>query len=100
MNKHMVIKSKVRFTAFLIIAMILAVTLLNMILGLNISNGDTEKNYIQVEISDGDTLWDIASIYAGDDVDTRAAVHQICTINNIKAGDIFDGMLIDVPEEF
>ena len=51
--------------------MIAAVTMLNTVLGFNISNGNTEKNYIQVEISSGDTLWDIASTYAGDEVDTR-----------------------------
>ncbi len=100
MNRRMVIKSKFRFTVFLIILMIAAVTMLNTVLGFNISNGNTEKNYIQVEISSGDTLWDIASTYAGDEVDTRDAIHQICTINDINAGDLVDGMIIDVPEDF
>ena len=100
MNKHIVIKSKLRLTIFLVIMMLLAVTMINTVLGMNEATGNTEKSYIKVEVAAGDTLWDIADIYADDSVDMREAVYQICKINDIKAGDLKEGMTLSIPEEF
>lgn len=100
MNKRKVIKSKLRFTVFMIIVMILSVTSINTVLGLNKAAGTTEKKYIQIEVSAGDTLWNIAGLYAGENTDIRDAVHQICKINGIKADDLTEGLILNIPEEF
>ncbi len=94
------IKSKFRFTMFISIMLILSITFINTILGLNETNGTINKSYIQVEVSHGDTIWKIASEYANNSVDTREAVYYICKINNIKADELTAGMILNIPKDF
>lgn len=95
--KKLVIKSKVRFTIFLVVVMLLSVTMLNAIIGFNDVAGSSEKEYISVEVCSGDTLWNIANTYMSETYDTREAVYEICTINDINAADLHEGMILKIP---
>ena len=52
---------------------------------------------MDVEIKSGDTLWNIAETYMPDNMDTRKAVYQICSLNDISADELYAGMTIQVP---
>lgn len=97
MNKKYRIKSKVRFTLFLTLVIIIAFTAATTILGFNTANSSSMNVYDQVEIHNGDTLWEIACEYCPDDMDVRAYVYNICDINDTSADQIEAGMKILVP---
>ena len=52
---------------------------------------------MDVEVKSGDTLWNIAQDYMPDDMDTRKAVFQLCSLNDISADQLYAGMTIQVP---
>ena len=90
------IKSRFRFTAFVVAVMIILVTGSNSILGMYNADGLTRTEYRTVEICAGDTLWNIASEYMPD-TEVRKAVHSICVINDTSAEQIKPGQVIKVP---
>ena len=95
-RKHYRIKSRFRFTLFVIIMMLTIITSTNTALGLYNAASLTVDEFISVEICYGDTLWDLANIYMSD-IDTRSAVHKICQINDITASDLHPGLVIQIP---
>ncbi len=97
MNKRLVIKSKLRFVIFLLSVLMFSVTLINVSFGADKASYNQSDNYIEIEVSSGDTLWDIANTYCDYSSDTRKVVHEICLINDIKASDLKEGMTIKIP---
>ena len=95
-KKHYRIKSRFRFTIFVVIMMLTLITTTNTALGLYNAAADPVDEFISVEICYGDTLWDIANTYMSD-IDTRTAVHKICKVNDITASDLYPGLTIQVP---
>lgn len=96
MTKTYRINSRIRFTLFVALVIILFTTAVNFALGLNTADSATIVEYVDVEISSGDTLWSIASEYM-DDADIRKSVYELCQINNINASELQAGMTIQVP---
>ena len=97
MTKTYRITSRFRFTLFVVLTIILLTTVINFALGLNTAASLTIQEYIDLEIMSGDTLWSIAETYMSDDMDTRAAVYELCNINGISASELYAGMTIQVP---
>ena len=65
MKKTLKVKSRVRFTAFVLIMLFAVTGLFNTMLGLNDALGLTKQEYIEVNINSGDTLSDHSrTIYA------------------------------------
>ena len=98
-RKRYRIKSKCRFIASLVVMTGMIIGVFGAVSGLDISRAITEPQYTEVEVCYGDTLWDIANTYKSDDTDTRRAVYEICSYNDIEASDLVPGMTIYVPEE-
>lgn len=97
MTKHYRINSRTRFTLFVVIAIILLTTIVNFTLGLNTASSSTAKEYREIEISSGDTLWHIAETYMSDNSDIREAVYELCQLNDMSADQLHAGMTILVP---
>ena len=97
MSKNYRIKSRFRFTVFVVLTIVLMTTAVNFELGLNTAASSTVQEYMDVEIKSGDTLWNIAETYMPDNMDTREAVYQICSLNDISADELYAGMTIQVP---
>jgi hypothetical protein len=57
------------------------------------------EDQITVEVSAGDTLWEIADHVKSDDTDIRKAVYEICQANDIQDGSIQSGMILTIPED-
>lgn len=96
MTKNYRIKSRLRFTLFIAITIILFTMTANFALGINTADSSTIPEYIELEVSYGDTLWSIADRYMDDD-DIRESVYKLCKLNNIKASDLQAGMTVIIP---
>ncbi|MEG0918491.1 MAG: LysM peptidoglycan-binding domain-containing protein [Anaerovoracaceae bacterium] len=90
-------KSKFRFTIFIALLTICFVTATNTFLGFNDAIAIDETSKAQIEIVAGDTMWDIAQRYKSPDTEIREAIYMICKVNDINAGDLVPGILIDIP---
>lgn len=97
MKKTLKVKSRVRFTAFVLIMLFAVTGLFNTMLGLNDALGLTKQEYIEVNINSGDTLWTIAEQYMPSDMDIRKAVHIIKNVNEIDS-QLQPGQTILIPE--
>ncbi|MDO4868926.1 MAG: LysM peptidoglycan-binding domain-containing protein [Bacillota bacterium] len=97
-NRKIRIKSKFRFITSIVVALGLCIGFVGFLTGTNTSTAETRNDVVQVEISAGDTLWDIAENVKTSDMDTRQVVYEICKANDIKAGDIQPGMILEIPE--
>ena len=56
-----------------------------------------ENEYIEIEVVEGDTLWDIARLNMPKDYDIRKMVIEIKEFNNMKDAYIYPGDLIKIP---
>lgn len=56
------------------------------------NNKPVHKYYTSIEISDGDTLWDIADEYIGSyNIDKNEYINEICELNHLSNGQIHSG---------
>lgn len=96
-RKQIRVKSKARFTAFVALMIILTVVGFNTVFGMYTASGESEQEYITVEVMAGETLWEIASAHMPDDMDTRKAVYMIEKENDLDSAEIRPGQKIKVP---
>ena len=93
------IKSNFRFITFIVIVLGIAIGAFGFITGSNEAIAlDIPKDPVTVEVTAGDTVWDIAEHFKSDDKDTREAVYEICQANDIPDGSIQSGMILTIPE--
>ena len=98
-NRKYRIKSNFRFITFIVIVLGLAVGAFGYITGSNEAIAlDQPKEPVTVEVTAGDTVWDIADFYKSEDKDIRKAVYEICEANSIEDGTIESGMILTIPE--
>lgn len=97
MTKKYRVSSKFRFTVFMTVFIIIAVSAIGMMLGFNTVNSSSKDIYNQVQIEAGDTLWDIAVEYGPENSDVRKIVREICDLNEITADSLYIGQRIIVP---
>ncbi|MCI8609152.1 MAG: LysM peptidoglycan-binding domain-containing protein [Firmicutes bacterium] len=76
---------------------LLLTTTLNFALGTGTADSLTKVSYMDLKVTSGDTLWDIAQTYMSDTDDVRHAVYTLCQINNISADELHSGMTIQIP---
>ena len=96
-RKHIRVKSKFRFTIFVVISLMILVTGFNTIFGLNTVRGGSEPSYVNVEVLPGETLWDIAASHMSSDMDKREAVYLIKKANGLDDSSVSPGQIIKVP---
>ena len=100
MTKKYKVVNKLRFTIFVVIMILLITSFANFALGLNTANSLTRLTYMDYEITAGDTLWTIAETYMTDVSDIREAVYELCQLNDIRAGELYVRMMIEIPIQF
>lgn len=99
MKKHYKIVSPLRFVTFVTVVLVLVALLTINMLGLNNASGASKNYYKQIEVTYGDTLWDIADRNMPGDMDPRQAVYEISNLNDIDDGQIYPGQILLVPTE-
>ena len=101
MKKHAKyrIANKARFTAFVAIVLVLTAFIVSTALGFNTVVGASNKQFVQVKVQSGDTLWGLAQEYGPANMDVRNVVYEICKLNGIDAASLQAGMYITIPTE-
>ncbi|MBF7097618.1 LysM peptidoglycan-binding domain-containing protein [Alkalibacter mobilis] len=80
-------------TLLLFLAILMSLSLL-----VKVVNGVEPVLYKVHVVESGDTLWEIAEIYNGDDDDTRKLVYEIASYNNIGGNDhIYPNQKLMIP---
>lgn len=97
MNKRYRIKSKFRFTIFLSLLFILLIVSISSLMGFYQSESLTQANYMEIQIEQGDTLWNLAKEFGPANQDLRKVVYQICMLNEISDDYIYPGQSILIP---
>lgn len=97
MKKKYRIKSRIRFTMFLTVAILIIISITGTAIGANNAESLTKPVYSEIIIQSGDTLWNLAQEFGPDGKDIREVVHEICIINDISAGSIYPGQIILIP---
>lgn len=96
-RKRYRIKSKVRFTVFIVFIVLTMINTYHLITGNQIVESLTKITYQEVQIAPGDHLWTLAKKFGPDGVDTRYVVYEICKINQISANELTPGQIILIP---
>ena len=97
MKKRYYIKSKFRFTIFLVMILLTSIFTFSAFLGLNNVQSMTKPIYTEIQIESGDTLWALAKEFGPKNTDPRKVVYEICMLNSITADGIYPGQVITIP---
>jgi LysM repeat protein len=93
MKKKYVLKNKRRFITFLSIASIITFT----VLFATNAYGAKVQNFKTITVTQGDTLWDIASQYVGQGQDIREYIYELKTVNKMPTSEIYAGTRLKIP---
>jgi len=92
MNKKYVLKNGKRFSIFIGLILVIAVSLISVVT----VYGYKTPQYKVISVRNGDTLWSIATKYIKSG-DVRENVYKLQTANNLSGTDIYFGMEIRIP---
>jgi LysM repeat protein len=93
MKRKYILKNKRRFSVFIIFLVLLIVSTGYIV---NAGTVQTKTSYDVVRIEKGDTLWEIASLYA-ENSDPRAYIYEIKKLNKLDGDLIFEGQELYLP---
>lgn len=97
--KNIRIKSRIRFTTFILLILLSLTCFINYVLGTFNANGYSFNEYKTITVSSGDTLWSIAAREFNNSNDLRKVVYCIKETNNLKDENIEVGQRIKIPEK-
>ena len=98
-HKRYRIANKARFTAFVAATLILAAFIIGTVLGFNTISGASTREFVQVRVQSGDTLWGLAQEYGPAGTDVRLVIYEICRLNGVTADSLQAGQFITIPRE-
>jgi len=88
------IKNKTRFLVSVCLIMIIAVSsLFTLVVS---AKGNNEVVLVPEYVEEGDTLWGMATSYAGD-MDIRDYISRVMDINDMQSSNIIPGELVYFP---
>lgn len=96
--KRYKIVNKFRFISFAVTVLLFLCFSTAGFLGLLDAHGAEKVEYTEVQVVDGDTIWQLAKEYGNSSKDIREVIFQICKINNIKADTLQAGQTILIPK--
>ena len=96
-GKRYRVKSRGRFTLFIVFVIVCVAMIANAALGLSNASSLTHQEYTEIIVLNGDTLWNIAKEYMPENNDIRKAVHTLCNINGIYAHELQAGQILRIP---
>lgn len=94
--KKIVVKSKLRFSIFLLLVFTVGFFSCYSILGCGVAYSKSNEDYITYVVDKGDTLWGIARENTKKGEDVREVIYEIEKYNNINAH-IIAGQEIKIP---
>ena len=98
MKKRYKIVSPVRFFIFVLICTLVLVFGLVSIITTTSTEAASVNTFVQVEVQEDDTLWNIAETYVDSNSDIRDYIDDICEINDIGNNEsIYVGQKLFIP---
>lgn len=98
MRKRYKVINRTRFYLFIIsVFVVISVVLFSLLSSNKAHSSAYNINYKEIEIVEGDTLWNIALNNLPERTDVRKMVYDITEINNLGKGHIHPGDRILVP---
>lgn len=98
--KRVRIANRSRFTFSVSFLLVLTITLSILAFASITSNGDTEQQFLKVNVQAGDTIWSIARTHSTESVDIREIVYNIRTENKLVSSIIHPGQELLIPIDF
>lgn len=89
------LKKQRRIAFFIVIAVALVIT--NITGKISGTDKTAAQDGIEIVVTNGDTLWTIASEYKPAGKDLRKFIHEISEINRIENATIFCGQTLTIP---
>ncbi len=94
-KKRIVIRSRTRFSIFLVVIAILCISFIASLL--NDGNAANNITWEIVDVQKGDTLWGIAKRTLPDNTDIRQYIIEIREANNLEHSNINEGQRLYIP---
>lgn len=93
-----------KFNRFILLSLCIISFILLIILSLyyvllNVNTQPKTTVLIEYTIEQGDTYWSIAKEYCSDNEDIRVLIYDMQKLNNIPAGDLRPGDVLEIPVE-
>ena len=85
-----------RFKRFIFISVLFSILVFAPIATLKAYSKDIPR-FDYINVTEGDTLWSIASCYTTDDKEIREVIHKVSELNNIHNSLIYPGDIIKIP---
>ena len=83
---------------FVLICIMVVVFAGYTVIGAGNAEASTVRTYVQVTISEGDSLWDVIErCNRGSAVDVQSAIYDVYEINDIDAADVHPGDKLFIP---
>ncbi len=91
------IVNKFRFTLFVTVCLVLFVFIAGSVLGYFDVRGVHDPKCVEVRVTSGDTLWNLAKAYGPVNADTRRVIYEIKQINGVSAETLRAGQVLLIP---
>lgn len=95
--KRLRIRSKVRFTIFAVVLILLVLNIVSAMAGMNTTTGVSLNKLKAVTVHAGDTLWSIAEKNNTSDMDVREFIDDIKEKNDLASAEIQEGQKLLIP---
>lgn len=93
-------KQRRLITAVFTVLAVISVTLLISSFINRDNSAEETTDYIEYTVKSGDTLWDIAQLHSGNNVDVRTVIYDIEETNQIKSAMIYCGDILLIPTKY
>jgi len=101
MKKKYKIVNKMRFYLFITsLFVILAVIVFSLLSNNKVHSSVHIVEFDEVEVVEGDTLWNIATRYLPEKTDIRKMIYDIKEFNQMDNGPIHPGDIIKIPKSY
>lgn len=98
MRKRYKVVDRRRFYLFITsLFVVMAIIILSLISNNKVHSSVYEIDYEEVEVVEGDTLWNIAVGYLPEKTDIRKMIYDIKEFNNMETSYIYPGDIIKIP---
>lgn len=99
MFKRYYISSKIRFTIFVSIVLLIVFMSISAMFQISYASnkGNDVKSYYAITVESGDTLWSIASEYSDGKTDIRKLIYEITELNKLETAEIAIGQKLLIP---
>lgn len=95
---HYRVVNPIRFFVFILICVMVIAFAASTVINSSKAEAASVSTYLQVEVTENDTLWGIAEENCTKNMDLRDYVSEICETNDIEASDgLQPGQILFVP---